>query len=98
MWVMACLGERRIPNRENTHTYFVGKEKYHFTTDPCLTGWDLTKQLNVLLIQHNQSSWIKTRKTEGQPYTHVSPYKFKYYLPSIVDKLKIKILIRWDDN
>ena len=33
----------------------------------CMTGLDLTKQVNLFQIQHNQSSWIQTNKTGGQP-------------------------------
>ena len=41
----------------------------------CLTGLDLTKQVNLLLIQHKQSSWIQTNKTGRQPYSDTSPYE-----------------------
>ena len=39
----------------------------------CLTGLDLTKLVNVYLIQHNQTRWILTSQTLGQQYSDTSP-------------------------
>ena len=41
----------------------------------CLTGLDLTNQVNLLLIQQKQSSSIQTNKTGDQSYCDTSPYK-----------------------
>ena len=38
----------------------------------CLTGLDSTKQVNLLLIQHKQSSWIQTKLRVGQLYIDTS--------------------------
>ena len=35
---------------------------------PCLIGLDLTKQVNLLLIQHEQSSCIQTNKAGDSNY------------------------------
>ena len=39
----------------------------------CLTGLDMAEQVNLLLIKHEQSSWIQTSQTGGQPYSDTSP-------------------------
>ena len=49
-----------------TLTYFV-KGSITVSLTSCLTGLDSTKQVNMLLIQHQQSSWIQTKQTGGQP-------------------------------
>ena len=40
---------------------------------PVWCGLDLIKQVNMLLIQHKQISWIQTNNTGGQPYSDSSP-------------------------
>ena len=50
-----------IYNNENLHNII---KKLPNVKSP-LIGLDLTKQLNLLLIQYKQSSWIQTNKTEG---------------------------------
>ena len=49
---------------ENTPFTLNGKQHW-IRLISCLCGLDYTKQVNLLLIQHNQSSWIKTSKTGG---------------------------------
>ena len=57
-------------------TYFVrGSITVQLTS--CLTGLDLTKQVNLLFIHHEQSSWIQTNKTGGQAYSDTSPLASK---------------------
>ena len=51
------------------------KEKYPCRTDLWLTGLDLAKQVNLLLIKHKRSSWIQTSQTGSQWYSNTSPYK-----------------------
>ena len=46
-----------------TFTYSYLK-KFTYFVSHCLTGLDSTKQVNLLFIQHKQSSWIKTNKKE----------------------------------
>ena len=41
----------------------------------CLIGLDSTKQVNMLLIQRKQSSWIQTKQTGGHLHSDISPYE-----------------------
>ena len=60
--------------QQRTLTYIVsGSITVHLTS--CLTGLDSTKQVNMLLIQLKQSSWILTSQTGGQPHSDTSPYE-----------------------
>ena len=43
------------------------------------TALDLTKQVNMLLIQHEQSSRIQTNKTRCQLNNDTSPHKVSEY-------------------
>ena len=49
--------------------------KFHCLADLLLTGLDLAKQVNMLLIQHKQRSWIQTEQTGGQLYSDTFPYE-----------------------
>ena len=62
------------PFVQRTLTYFIrGTITVWLTT--CLTGLDLAKQVNMLLIKHKQSNWIKTSQIGGLMYSDTSPYK-----------------------
>ena len=41
----------------------------------CLTGLDLTKQLNLLIVFIWQKGWIQTSQIGGQPHSDTSPCK-----------------------
>ena len=59
---------------QRTLIYFVrGSITVQLTS--CLTGLDLAKQVNLLIVWIQQSSWIQTNQTGSQPYTDTSPYK-----------------------
>ena len=55
-------------------TYFIRRRITVWLTT-CLTGLDLAKQVNMLLIKHKQSNWIKTSQIGGLMYSDTSPYK-----------------------
>ena len=60
----------------------------------CFTGLDWTKQVNLLLVQHKQSSWIKRCKTGVQPYSHTYPYEVSIIFSAIfVQKNKDNALL-----
>ena len=54
------------------------KWKYHCAADR-LFGLFIAKQVNMLFIQHKQSSGIQTNKTGGQRYSDTSLYKLIEY-------------------
>ena len=56
----------------------------------CLTGLDLVIQVNLLFIQHKQSSWI--HRTGGQPYSESSPkLVFSAFSIAKVELIKLKL-------
>ena len=55
------------------------KGKYHFTATLLLTDLGSTKQVNLLLMKHNQSSQVQTSKTGGQSYSYTSLYKLSIH-------------------
>ena len=63
--LMLGKGEGRVDHR--TLTYIVRGSITVWLTS-CLNGLDLTKLVNLYLIQHKQSSWIRTRKSAVQWY------------------------------
>ena len=52
---------------QRTLTYFLRGSITVWLTK-CLTGLDLAKQVNLLLIKHKQNSWNQTCQTWGQWY------------------------------
>ena len=62
------------PIEQKTLTYFIrGSITVQLTS--CLTGLDLAKQVNQLLIKLKQSSRFQTIPTGGQPYSNTYPYE-----------------------
>ena len=53
--------------KQKTLTYF-GRGSITVWLTSCLTGYDLTKLVNLCLIQHKQSSRLLTSQTWGQSY------------------------------
>ena len=58
---MICGFRPLSHTRQRTLTYFI-KGSINVQLTYCLTGLDATKQVYLLLIQHKQSSLIKTNK------------------------------------
>ena len=52
--------EEEASSREHSLTSYGGSIIVRLTS--CLTGLDLAKQVNLFLIKHSQSSWIKTNQ------------------------------------
>ena len=51
-----------------------------YICSPVLLGFDLTKQVNLFLMQHVLSSLIATSKTGGQPCSDTSTYEVCEFL------------------
>ena len=62
----------RLKHKQRTLTYFVRGSITVWLTS-CLTGLDLAKQENLLMIKNKQSSWIQSNQTGGQSYSDTSP-------------------------
>ena len=57
---------------QRTLTYFIrGNITVQLTS--CLTGLDSTKQVNMLLIQHKQSSWFQTKTNRRSGIQWIRP-------------------------
>ena len=62
---------------ENTHLLCKGSITVQLT--PCLTGFELAKQVNLFLILTFFSMKLNPKQTGGQPYSDTSSYKLKEY-------------------
>ena len=71
---------------QRTLTYFV-RGSITVRLNSCLAGLDSTKQVTST----QQSHWIQTSQTVGQPYSDISPYKRKWYSLHKISKRKCPI-------
>ena len=91
-------------DRVNVVAYFV-KGSITVQLTSCLTGLDLTKQVSLLSIQHEQSSCFLTSKTGGQPYSDTSPLWSKWvfsgwnaWLTDWLAWMMLKFFLRLEEN
>ena len=88
---------QRIKESENSHLFV--RESITVRLTSSLIGLDLTKQVNLLLTKHNQSSWIQTGQKGGQLDYDTSPYKAsecsqkEWYFNLPTDK--VPLLLAW---
>ena len=90
-WNVSCVFIGMTDSSQRILTYFILNkvkgitrgsipENTHFVwVTSCLTGFDSTKQINLLLIRRKASSWIQTNKTGGQPYRDTYPSEENEY-------------------
>ena len=88
------VSNKFLPCLENTNLLCKGKNHCKAS---CMTGLDLTKQVNLLLIQHKQSSLMQTNKKEVNsamivPLTKLANRRLLGYFP-INDCSSLDVLI-----
>ena len=66
-WPSCHVQAPEIVTKMFTITYFI-RGSITVRLISCLTGKDLTKLVNLYLLQHKQSSWILTSQKVGQLY------------------------------